>query len=188
MPGTATSPATAAANGTVPKKDSQQAAAANARWAAEEAALEELTALFSNLSLDEGLDLLARMRKNCEIAAKVLEARRTANTNQRCKTCDKSLQELREEGRPIKDWRMIRPRRDPTTNTIFTEVFCSDVCIALENKITHGIATVSDQGTDATKRNIIAHQEKIQADAKKKKVAKARKQQTRTGDGTRAEA
>lgn len=158
----------------------QQASAANARWATETAAVDDLTKLFSEgLELEEGLQLLAQMRKHCEIAAKILEARRTADTNQRCKTCDKSLEELQKEGRPIRDWRMIRPRRDNRTNTVYTEVFCSDVCIALENKVTHGVANVSDQGMDATKRNIIAHQEKIQNEAKKRKQARSKRHEAR---------
>lgn len=145
--------------------------AINARWAAESATADELKELFTDIPLEDGLTLLVRMRNNCEVAARILEARRTSTENQHCKTCNKTLEEA-----GIRMWRLNRPRRDNKTGTIYVEYFCSDVCIALENKLEHGVAVVSDQGVDATKRNIIAHQEKVMQQAKeaKRKADKAK--------------
>jgi hypothetical protein len=139
-----------------PAEHTQRKQAINARWAAEQATDDELREMFQQIEMEKGLELLARMRKNCEVAAKALEARRTSGEDAKCKTCDKSLAEAN-----IRDWRMRRPRRDPATNTIYIEHFCSDVCIALDNKLVHGIAVVSDRGVES-RNSLIEHQKQME--------------------------
>lgn len=134
----------------------QRKQAINARWAAEQATEEELREMFQQIDMEKGLELLARMRKNCEVAARALEARRTSGDDAHCKTCNKTLAEAN-----IRDWRLRRPRRDTDTGTLYVEHFCSDVCIALDNKLVHGIAVVSDRGIES-KNSLMEHQKRME--------------------------
>lgn len=138
-----------------------------ARWATEAATRDDLTLLFQTIEMDEGLSLLARMREMCELAARAIEVRRTAeNENTACCICKVTRKKLGN-----RNWRMVRPRRDIKTGTMYTDYFCSDACIVEENRQKHGIAAMSDRGMlpkDAAeqraKHSIIAHQQKVKSD------------------------
>jgi hypothetical protein len=119
----------------------QQTAAVKARWAGEKATEDDVRKFFAqDLEIEEGLSLLARMRKNCEIASYALNARITADDNKaRCKTCGGAK-------KANKQWALVRPKRDPTTNLIVNEHFCQLACVALENQKKDGVKGISDRG------------------------------------------
>lgn len=120
-------------------EENQQSAAVKSRWAAEKATENDLRQLFAQIAIDEGMQLLAKMRQNSEIAAQVLNQRITGDAaREKCKTCDGPM-----KGR---DWMLRRPHRDPTTQGIITDVFCCVSCVALENQKTQGVLAVSDRG------------------------------------------
>src|SRR5262249_53391756 len=102
---------------------------------------EEVTEYFKrDVSIEDGLGLLARMRKNCELASYALNARITADNNKdRCEFC----------GGPKKhnkQWALVRPFRDPLTLLVRNHYFCSIECVALMNRRNQGVYGVSDQG------------------------------------------
>lgn len=119
----------------------QRSEAARARWSSEDATEEEVRRFFTRgVEVEEGLKLLARMRKNCEIASYALNQRITADDSQsRCKTCGGAK-------KANKQWALIRPKRDPVTQLVNNEYFCQIACVALENQKTHGVKGISDSG------------------------------------------
>lgn len=159
---------------------------ARARWATESEYESEVREHFAAAPLEEALSLLARMRARCELAAREIERRRTEETqNTACAVCGVKRSQLGN-----RNWRMVSPRRDPQTGTIYTDYFCSDACIIESNRRKHGIAAMSDRGMlpgddpSRAKHSIIAHQQKVQeearlAEAGRKAAAKAKKQAER---------
>lgn len=122
----------------------QQSAAVRARWAAEKGTEEDVRQMFVQINVEEGLQILAKMRANCETAASVLNQRITADeTKERCKTCGG-------EKKQNKDWILRRPHRDPVTQQIVTDVFCQMACVAMENQKQQGTYGISDRGMLAT--------------------------------------
>jgi hypothetical protein len=120
---------------------SQQTMAIQARWAAERGSEEEVTEYFKrDLSIEDGLALLARMRENCKVASETLNARITADSDKdRCEFCGGPK-------RVNKQWAMVRPYRDPVTLLPRNRFFCSIECVALMNRRNQGVYGVSDQG------------------------------------------
>lgn len=120
-------------------------AAAKARWAAEAASEEHVTAYFTQgVTIEEGLTILAKMRKNCELAGHALNQRITSDRDtDRCAFCGGKK-------KPNKQWALIRPKRDPITNQLFNEFFCDIFCVAQMNKKETGILAVSDRGMRAS--------------------------------------
>jgi hypothetical protein len=160
-------------NGDGTVADSRAAAAlVRARWATEQAVRDDLTALFDTIEMSEGLQLLAHMREMCELAARAIEKRRTAETDATaCCICGITRVQLGN-----RNWRMVRPRRDTKTMTLYTDYFCSDACVIEENRQKHGIAAMSDRGMQGNpKSSIMAHQRSVQEEAAK--LEKPRQQQ-----------
>lgn len=120
---------------------SQQTAAVKARWASERGTEEEVTRYFAHsVSIEAGLQLLARMRKNCELASYALNTRITADSDtNRCEFCHGRKKNRRQ-------WALVRPFRDPTTQLIQNHYFCSIECVALMNQRNQGVYGVSDRG------------------------------------------
>lgn len=134
-----------------------------ARWATEAAVRDDLTAMFETIDMAEGLQLLAHMREMCELAARAIEKRRTEETNNTaCCVCGVTKLQLGN-----RNWRMVRPRRDATTMTLYTDYFCSDACIIEDNRKRMGIAAMSDRGMIGGKTPIMKHQESVAAQAAK---------------------
>jgi len=124
----------------------QQSRAIQARWAGEQAAEDELLALFTSLPLDRALALLSKMRKNCESAGKLINSRINTPEVQKCETCRKTYDELIKGGR-IRDWFLNQPYYDKDDrNIIHVRHFCSAACISLYNNKTQGVRGVADQG------------------------------------------
>lgn len=140
-----------------------------AYYASEQVTQEELKRIFTEISIEDGLQLLAKMRQNCELAARTIEERRTAETlDTACKGCGITKRQMGN-----RNWRMVRPAYDRASGGYTTDYFCSDVCIIAENKRKHGVAAMSDRGMavdkealeNRSKNSIIAHQEKMKQDA-----------------------
>lgn len=124
----------------------QQTKAVQARWAGETASEEELRDLFTKISLDKAMSLHDRMRKNLEIAGKILNERTNVPEVQRCKTCKITWQKFLETARRT-DWFLNRPHYHPSDrNIIVVDHFCSAACVSLENNKTQGVRGISDHG------------------------------------------
>lgn len=140
---------------------------ARARWATESEYEDAIREHFSTVPLEEGLSLLAKMRARCELAARTIETRRTAETmNTECCVCHVKRSQLGN-----RNWRMVRPRRDAATGTMYTDYFCSDACVVEDNRRKLGVAAMSDRGmlpgddshTVKSKQQI--YQEKVKAES-----------------------
>lgn len=124
-------------------KNKTQAANADARWSAERASEHDVDKFFHQVEIEQGLQLLAKMRRNCELAAKALNQRITSEEGtQLCKTCGGGK-------RQNKQWALIQPRVDPKTRLPMNTFFCSIQCVAMENQKNQGTFGVSDRGMTA---------------------------------------
>lgn len=156
-------PAPRNSDGTLTSASAREAV--RARWATETEVQADLEALFSTVEMAEGLALLERMRKNCELAARTIEKRRTEETlDTACFICDTTKREL--GNRP---WRMVTSFREVATCTWRTVYLCNDMCVIQWNK-RKGIDGIPDRGVqakpqDRSKSSIQAHQEKMAQDA-----------------------
>ena len=123
----------------------QQAKAIQARWAAEEATEVELRAHFLSVPLEKALALLAKMRQNCTTAGTILNDRINTPSDQKCKGCGKTYEELKKTGKP--DWWLNRPFYDPQDrNIIHVDHFCGASCVSMENNKTQGVRGIADRG------------------------------------------
>lgn len=120
--------------------ESQQQAAVKSRWAFEKATEQEIVQQFSYIKIDEGLQILAKMREQCELAAKTLNQRITSDdASAKCTYCDAP--------RPKSGhWRLTRTKRDPDTGQIRNYFFCSEACVVLQNKKEQGVGGLPDRG------------------------------------------
>src|SRR4029077_5146036 len=115
---------------------------ARARWATESEYEDEVRAYFSTVPMEDGLSLLAKMRARCELAARTLEVRRTAETlDTKCVICGVTKRQMGN-----RNWRMVTSHLDNSTGTRVTDYFCSGACLVENNKRKYGIAAMSDRG------------------------------------------
>ena len=125
----------------IPRSEAQQSSAAKARWAGEKADEDGIRKFFGKeCSTEEGLAILARMRKNAEIAGEVLNTRITTSPDpDRCAMCG--------QGKPLnKQWCLVQPYTDDTTLRPRNRYFCSIYCISCWNKKQGGTFGIVDQG------------------------------------------
>lgn len=119
---------------------SQQSAAIKARWLVEKNSEIDLKRIFSSIDYQEGLDLLARMRKNCEISGHTLNERISHDDESaKCHVCGGG----RKQGR---QWYLLRPFIHPVTRIIQNRYFCDISCVVRENHANQGVAGISDRG------------------------------------------
>lgn len=129
---------------TAPKP--QQSKAAQARWAGESATETELRAHFGILPLDKAFVLYERMRRNLEIAGRILNDRSNVPEIQYCKTCRITMEDYQKKSRK-NDWYLNRHHyHQGDHNVIVTEHFCSAACVCYENNKTQGVYGIADQG------------------------------------------
>ena len=108
--------------------------AIDARWAAEKANEQEVYNHFFNLSTDEGVQLLGKMRFNCEVAARGINAAIEKNKKEdKCYVCEGPKP-------PNKQWAFIRAVKHPVTHTMYNIFFCSTACVSRENIKNQGMA------------------------------------------------
>lgn len=143
----------------VAEPQNQQSQAVQARWAAERGSEEEVIQYFRKVKIEDGLELLARMRENCKHASLTLNARITADNNRdRCEFCNGPK-------KPNKQWALVRPYRDPLTLLVRNHYFCSIECVALQNRRDQGVYGVSDRGM-LPEMNPELHPKQVQQDEK----------------------
>lgn len=133
-------------------RPSQQSAAVRARWATEKATEDEVLTLFSTIDKEEGMALLARMRKNCESAARALNQQITASSDtQKCAYCGGPK-------KPNRQWALIKPRRDPSSGIVTNQFFCDAFCVSNMNHKEQGVRGIPDRGMLSTDQTTPAGQ------------------------------
>lgn len=101
--------------------------AANSRWAGEKATESEIRELFSTLPTDDAIQLLGKMRNNCETAGRAInDAIQKRSKGDRCHTCGGSQ-------RPGRQWAFVKAVKDPVTFQMYNIFFCTNACVAAEN-------------------------------------------------------
>lgn len=129
-----------------PRPRPQQSKAVEARYMGERAAEQELRDHFKTLELAQAFALYARMRKNIEIAGRILNERSNVPEIQYCKTCGLTMEDYQKRTRK-NDWFLNRPHyHEGDRNIIDVDHFCSAACVSYENNKTQGVYGISDQG------------------------------------------
>lgn len=110
--------------------------AAKARWAGEEKEEAAILQQFDKLSVQDGLEVLARMRHNTEVAARIINDKiAKEGKSTRCCMC-KGAQ------LPGRQWTMVKPVRNPATQGYSNLYFCRPECVARYNHQQQGVHAV----------------------------------------------
>ena len=104
-------------------------AAASAAWLSLEAKEIEVRRYFQSISVSSGLELLAKMRKQCDLAAAELQQRIDLGNTERCTGCGKTLEEARKS-----QFIMQGSEVDSTTGIPIPYRFCSPMCVRERNR------------------------------------------------------
>ena len=110
---------------------SAAAATVTAAWLSLEAKELEVRNYFRKLDVSSGLEMLARMRKQCDLAAETLQQRMDDGNKERCTGCGKTLEEVRKT-----QWIMIGSDMDPDTGVPVPYRFCGPICVRERNRRT----------------------------------------------------
>jgi hypothetical protein len=108
---------------------SAAAATVTAAWLSLEAKELEVRKYFRSLEVPSGLEMLARMRKQCDLAAEVLQQRMDEGNTERCTGCGKTLEEARKT-----QWIMSGAEVDPETGIPMPYRFCGVLCVRERNR------------------------------------------------------
>lgn len=108
---------------------SAAAATMAAAWLSLEAKEIEVRQYFRKVSVPSGLELLAKMRKQCDLAASELQQRMDEGNRERCTGCGKTLEEVRKS-----QWIMQGSDVDPETGVPVPYRFCSPMCVRERNR------------------------------------------------------
>jgi hypothetical protein len=108
---------------------SSRRAAATAAWLALDATEIEVREHFRSGTVPAGLELLKKMRKQCDFAADTLQQRIDEGNTEKCSGCDKTLEEARKS-----QWIMMGSEVDPDTGVPIPYRFCSPVCVRQRNR------------------------------------------------------
>lgn len=100
-----------------------------AAWLSLEAKEIEVRRYFKQISVDSGLEMLARMRKQCNLAAETLQQRMDEGNLERCSGCGKTLEEARKS-----QWLMQGSEVDPQTGVPMPYRFCGPMCVRERNR------------------------------------------------------
>ena len=136
-PGSATAgPGSAAPDSSLPANSPRnhyaavrQAAAAT--WLSLTATELEVRQHFRSIPVQTGLETLARMRKQCDMAAGELQQRLNEGNTERCTGCNKTLEECRKT-----QWLMLGADMDPDTGVPVPYRFCGPLCVRERNRKT----------------------------------------------------
>lgn len=122
--------------------------AATDRWERYKLPELELHEFFSKQPVESCLELLAKMRSDCELAAKLLNDRITADNES---TCCKVCKGPKKGGQ----WAMVKPWKDPKTGTMGNDYLCDYICVAKYNqdKQGQGVGMISDRGGKLNKES-----------------------------------
>lgn len=108
---------------------SAPAAAMAAAWLSLTATELEVRKYFKAIDVQSGLEMLARMRKQCDLAAQTLQARLDEGNTERCTGCNKTLEEARKS-----QWIMQGSEVDPETGVPMPYRFCGPLCVRERNR------------------------------------------------------
>ena len=108
---------------------SAAAATVTAAWLALDAKELEVRKYFKSLSVPSGLEMLARMRKQCDLAAETLQQRMDEGNTERCSGCNKTLEEVHKN-----QWLMIGSDVDAETGVPMPYRFCGPMCVRERNR------------------------------------------------------
>lgn len=104
-------------------------AAATATWLSLTATELEVRAHFKSIPVQHGLETLARMRHQCNLAAETLQQRMDEGNQERCTGCGKTLEEARKS-----QWIMQGSEVDPETGVPMPYRFCGPLCVRERNR------------------------------------------------------
>lgn len=121
------------AEATVSSRDpySSARAAATAAWLALDAKEIEVRGYFRAVTVASGLEMLAKMRHQCNLAAETLQSRIDEGNTEHCTGCGKTLEEVRKT-----QWIMIGSDMDPDTGVPVPYRFCGPICVRERNRRT----------------------------------------------------
>jgi hypothetical protein len=108
---------------------SAAAATMAAAWLSLEAKEIEVRNYFRSIPVSSGHEILAKMRKQCDLAAAELQQRMDEINTGRCTGCGKTLEELRKT-----QFLMMGADIDPETGIFVPYRFCGPMCIRERNK------------------------------------------------------
>lgn len=108
---------------------SAAAATVTAAWLSLEAKEIEVRNYFRSITVPSGLEMLARMRKQCDLAAETLQGRMNEENTQRCSGCGKTLEEVRKT-----QFIMQGSEVDPETGVPMPYRYCGPQCIRERNR------------------------------------------------------
>jgi len=108
---------------------SSMRAAATAAWLTLDAKEIEVRKYFRSIAVASGLELLAKMRHQCNLAAETLQQRMDEGNTERCTGCNKTLEEARKSS-----WIMQGSEVDPQTGVPMPYRFCGVLCVRERNR------------------------------------------------------
>lgn len=103
--------------------------AAAATWLSLTATELEVRQHFRQVPVHTGLETLARMRKQCDLAAETLQNRMDDNNTERCSGCGKTLEEVRKT-----QFIMQGSEVDPETGVPMPYRYCGVQCVRERNR------------------------------------------------------
>lgn len=104
-------------------------AAATAAWLSLSATELEVRQHFRTILVQDGLETLAKMRKQCDLAAETLQGRMDDSNAERCTGCGKTLEEVRKT-----QFLMQGSEVDPETGVPMPYRYCGPQCIRERNR------------------------------------------------------
>ena len=108
---------------------SAAAATVTAAWLSLSATELEVRKYFRSLPVPSGLEMLAKMRKQCDMAAGELQQRMDEGNTERCTGCDKTLEECHKS-----QWLMQGSDMDADTGVPVPYRFCGPLCVRERNR------------------------------------------------------
>jgi len=100
-----------------------------AAWLSLEAKEIEVRQYFRTIAVQSGLEMLVKMRHQCDLAAGTLQQRMDEGNTERCTGCGKTLEEARKS-----QWVMMGSDMDPDSGVPVPYRFCGPMCVRERNK------------------------------------------------------
>ena len=104
-------------------------AATTAAWLSLSATELEVRKYFRSISVQSGMEELAKMRHQCDLAAETLQGRIDEGSQERCSGCGKTLEEARKS-----QWLMQGSEVDSDTGVPMPYRYCGPQCIRKRNR------------------------------------------------------
>ena len=104
-------------------------AAATAAWLSLSATELEVRSYFRAIAVPSGLEMLSKMRHQCDLAAQTLQGRMDESNTERCSGCGKTLEEVRKT-----QFIMQGSEVDPETGVPMPYRYCGVQCVRERNR------------------------------------------------------